>query len=299
VILLFRFFRKKENGDKVAGTLVVGCGGAGCNVANRLGKISGVDILTVNTDRKGLVRSRSNRRILLGDGSMDAGCGGNAELGESLTRDASEMINESIRRHLNIVIMTGLGGGTGTGSAKVIAEMAKRNGSRVIVFATVPMSFESGRRDIAKDAFAGIMENTDIFLVMDGDRLVEIDPMLGAREAFSVLDQMVCESFMGLMEMLEGSEGESMFQAMRGKMFTVSFAEGMHVKRIADTLVKGLMMDAAVTSGPVIFIRGNIPKDDSETIIAETVANGTGKEPVFVQGPGGQGMNLIMFAPIR
>jgi len=79
----------------VAGTLVVGCGGAGCNIVNRLGKISGVDILTVNTDRKGLVRSRSNRRILLGDGSMDAGCGGDAKLGESLTRDASGMITHS------------------------------------------------------------------------------------------------------------------------------------------------------------------------------------------------------------
>jgi cell division GTPase FtsZ len=291
-------FRKKEKGA-VAGTLAVGVGGGGCNIVNRLGTISGVDILTVNTDRKGLIRSRSNRRILLGDGSMTEGCDGNAETGRTLAKKASSMIQESIKRHLNIVIMAGLGGGTGTGSAEVIAELAKRNGSRVIVMATMPMSFESGRRNIAADALDGIMRSSDILLVMDGDRLVEIDPMLGVREAFSVLDQMMCESFMGIMEMLEGDNGESMFQTMRGKMFTVSFAEGMHIDKVANALVNGLMMDAAVVSPPVIFIRGNIPQDGSEGTISDRIYEGTGKAPVFVQGPSGHGMRLMMFAPIQ
>jgi len=295
---MFGFFKRKE-GRKVAGTLAVGCGGGGCNVADRLGKISGVEILTVNTDRKGLVRTRSNRRILLGDGSMDAGCGGDVDLGISLTKDAIDLIDESIGMFMNVVIMVGLGGGTGTGAAKVIAEAAKRNGSRVIVLATIPMAFESGRREIATDALKDIRRVCDILVVMDSDRLALIDPMLGAREAFSVLDQMMCESFMNIMEMLEGPEGESLFQMMKGRTFTVSFAEGMHIGKVADALSNGAMMDAAVISRPIVFIRGNIPKNDSERMISERISESTGHEPMFIQGPEGHGMNLVMFSPIQ
>ena len=294
---MFKLFKRKENG-KVAGTLAVGCGGGGCNVANRLGKISNVDILTVNTDRKGLIRSRSDRRILLGDGSMDAGCNGDTELGRSLTEDALELINESIERFLNIVILVGSGGGTGTASAQVIAKAAKKNGSRVIMISSIPMSFESERRKVATDALDRMKEVCDILVVIDSDRLVRIDPMLGAREAFSVLDQMMCESFMDIMEMLESADGESVFQAMKGKMFTVSFAEGMNVEKVANSLANGLMKDSEVTSGPIIFVRGNIPADGSEGTISDSILKSTGKAPAFVQGPEGRGMNLVMFAPI-
>jgi len=294
---MFRLFRKKEH--ETAGTLAVGCGGGGCNIANRLGRISAVDILTVNTDRKGLIRSRSNRRILLGDGSMDAGCDGDAALGASLAADASEVIEAHIKRYMNVVLMVGLGGGTGTGSAKVIAEIAKRNGSRVITMVTLPMSFEAGRRKVAEGTLAEIKKASDILFVLDGDRLIELDPAMGAREAFSVLDQMMCESFLGIMEMLEGNDGEQIFQMMRQKVFTASFAEGMHVEKVAKALANGKMMDSPATSGPMIFVRGNIPQDGSEKVICDTVSYNIGFEPMFVQGPSGQGMNLVMFIPVQ
>jgi cell division GTPase FtsZ len=293
---MFKFFRKKE-ADKAAGTLAVGCGGGGCNIVNRLGKISSVDILTVNTDRKGLVRSRSNRRILLGDGS-EGGCDGDVELGASLTRDASDMIEENIRNHLNIVIMVGMGGGTGTGSAKVIAEIAKRNGSRVITMATLPMAFEAGRRKIAAETLDAIVNVSDITIIIDGDRLIRIDPDLGAREAFSVLDQMICESFLSLMEMLEGSDGESRFNCMKDRMFTVSFAEGMNAEKIAKDLSAGIMVNAEVTSEPMIFVRGNMPENAEDTI-RNVILQNTGYEPVFVHGPPGHGMNVVMFSPFN
>jgi len=293
---MFGFFKKKESA-RAAGTLAVGCGGGGCNMADRLGKISTVDILTVNTDRKGLVRTRANRRILLGGGPGN-GCGGDADLGESLARDASDVIHEHIRRHMNIVLLAGLGGGTGTGSAKVIAEIAKRNGSRVISMVTLPMAFEAERRKRAAIAMNDIKERSDILFVIDGNRLIEIDPGLGAREAFSVLDQMMCESFLSMTEMLEGKDGESIFQSMRNRMFTASFAEGMNPEKVARSLVSGLMMNSAVISQPLIFVRGNIPHDGSEDVIRETISKSTGSAPSFVQGPAGRGMNLVMFAPI-
>ena len=298
---MFGFLKKKkteEEANETLGTLAVGCGGGGCNMVNRLGKISDVDILTVNTDRKGLIRSRSNRRILLGDGSLEAGCNGNVELGASLAKDASGMIGEHVGRYLNVVILVGLGGGTGTGSVGVIADIAKRKGSRTAVLASIPMSFESERRNVAAEALDGIMKSTDILVVMDGDRLIEIDPMLGMREALSVLDQMMCESFLDLTEILEKDDPGSLYGTMKGKMFTVSFAEGMNAEKVADTLVNGLMMNSEVISDPIIFVRGNIP-EDHETLISEKVAEFTGYDPVFIRGPSGHGMNLVMFAPIR
>ncbi|MCL2607810.1 MAG: hypothetical protein FWD92_04585 [Methanomassiliicoccaceae archaeon] len=294
---MLRFFRKKER-PGASGTIVVGCGGGGCNIVNRLAGISAVDILTINTDRKGLVRSRSNRRILLGDGTINEGCGGDVGKGMSLAKDAAEMIDEHIRGHMNVVIAAGLGGGTGTGSAAVIAEMAKSNGSRVIMLVSIPMSFESGRRRIATDALADLKGKYDILIVADGDRLAEIDPLLGAREAFSVLDQMMCESFTGLMEMLEGDDGESVYRKMKGGTFTVSFAEGMIIEKVAAALVHGLMLNAAIISEPLIFIRGNIPSGH-ETPISKKVLETTGRTPVFIQGPEGRGMNMVMFAEIQ
>jgi len=290
------WFRKKEN-VKAAGTVAVGCGGSGCNIANRLGKISDVDILTVNTDRKGLIRTRSDRRILLGEGT-DAGCNGDAEKGRSLTKDSLDIINESIERFLNVVILSGLGGGTGTGSSAVIAEAAKKNGSRVMAIVSLPMSFESERRNVAMNALDGLAKFCDILIILDGDRLVRIDPMLGAREAFSVLDQMICESFMSLMELLEGKDGETMFRMMKGMTYTVSFAEGMHAEKVADALISGVMTSLPAVSQPIIFVRGNIPKNDTERTITEKIMKSTGKEPMFVQGPEGRGMNLVMFVPV-
>ena len=295
---MFRSFRKKETAQETAGTLAVGCGGGGCNIVNRLGKISSVDILTVNTDRKGLVRTRSNQRILLGNGSMEAGCGGDVRLGTSLAKDASEIIEEQIKGHMNIVIFAGLGGGTGTGSAKVIADTAKRNGLRVITMVTLPMSFEAGRRRTATGSLKDIKEASDILFVIDGDRLAEIDPALGAREAFSVLDQMMCESFISIMEMLEGGDGEAIFQKMKGNMFTASFAEGMNVEKVAKALADGPMLKSAAASPPMIFVRGNIPPDGSERTICEIISKNIGYEPAFIQGPSGRGMNLIMFIPV-
>jgi cell division protein FtsZ len=297
---MFKFlnvFKKKEE-DTPGGTLVIGCGGGGCNIVNRLGRISGVELLTVNTDRKGLIRTRANRRILLGDGTITAGCDGNVEMGVKLTKFASDTIEEYIKKHTTIVLVAGLGGGTGTGAIKVISEMAKKNGSRVIVMVTLPMSFEAGRRKTAMNSLNDIKRSSDVVLILDGDRLMEIDPAIGAREALSLLDQMICESFLCLMEMLDGENGESTYQTIRDRTMTASFAEGMNVEKVAKVLANGIMAHDPPTSQPMIFIRGNIPQNGSEDIIRKIVSDKTGLEPTFMQGPLGQGMNLVMFVPI-
>jgi len=287
-------FLKKGTVEELTGAIAVGCGGAGCNTVNRLGKISDVDIMTVNTDRKGLVRSRSNLRVLLGSGSNEEGCGGDVELGTKLAEGSSDRIKEGILGYRDVYVIAGLGGGTGTASANVVARTAKRNGSRVISISSMPMAFEAGRREKAMKALPGIIENSNTAVILDADRLAEIDPMIGAREAFSVLDQMICELFMAASEMFSSDTDGSLFRMMKG-LVTVSFAEGMNTATVADRLIRGTMIRAPLRSPPAVFIRGNIP----DATISDKITESTGMRPVFVQGPAGQGMNLIMFSPIN
>ena len=285
-------FLKKDTAE-LTGTIAVGCGGAGCNTVNRLGKLSDADIMTVNTDRKGLVRSRSNLRVLLGNGSNEEGCGGNVELGTELAEDSSDRIKEGILGYRDVYVIAGLGGGTGTASANIVARTAKRNGARVISLLSIPMAFEAGRREKALNALPGIIKDSDMTVLLDADRLVEIDPMIGAREAFSVLDQMICELFITASEMFSADTDGSLFEMMKG-LVTVSFAEGMNPGTVADRLVRGMMVRASVRSTPAVFIRGNIP----DAAIQDKILESTGMRPVFIQGPEGRGMNLMMFSPI-
>ncbi|MCL2712720.1 MAG: hypothetical protein FWD37_05570 [Methanomassiliicoccaceae archaeon] len=291
---MLKFFGKKEKVSGPNGTLAIGCGGSGCNIVNRLGRMSNVDILTINTDSKGLVRSRSNKRILLGTGSAE-GCNGDIEKGRSLTKEAEDVIGEHIGRYHDILIFTGLGGGTGTGSSEIIGNMAKRNGSRVVTIATIPMSFESERRKKAFDSVPEIKKACDILLLLDGDMLAKKDPMLGAREAFSVLDQMVCETFIGMTEMFVADN--EVFAMMKDNTFTASFAEGYKVGKIADILSNGIMMDHPAISQPLIFVTGNIPGGGHE-IIENKILESTGMIPTFIQGREDRGMRLLMFVPV-
>ncbi|MCL2890668.1 MAG: hypothetical protein FWF40_02100 [Methanomassiliicoccaceae archaeon] len=288
---MLRFLKKEA--VELMGTIAVGCGGAGCNAVNRLGKLSDADIMTVNTDKKGLVRSRSNLRVLLGDGSNEEGCGGNVELGTKLTEESSDRIKEGVAGYRDVYVIAGLGGGTGTASANIVARTAKRSGSRVISILSMPMAFEAGRREKAMKALPEIIENSDTTVILDADRLAEIDPMIGAREAFSVLDQMICELFIAISEMFSSDAGDSLLKMMKG-LVTVSFAEGMNTAAVADRLIRGTMVRASARSPPLVFVRGNIP----DATIQNEILRSTGMQPVFIQGPAGQGMNLIMFSPI-
>ena len=293
MIPLLKFLRKGA-AEELTGTIAVGCGGAGCNTVNRLGKLSDVDIMTVNTDRKGLVRSRSNLRVLLGDGSNEEGCGGDVALGKRLSEGSSDRIKEGVAGYRDVYVIAGLGGGTGTASANIVAGTAKRNGSRVISILSMPMAFEAGRREKAMKALPAMIDNSDTVVILDADRLAEIDPMIGAREAFSVLDQMICELFITASEMFSTDADASLFKLMKG-LVTVSFAEGMNTGTVADRLVRGMMVRASVRSAPAVFIRGNIP----DATVQNKIMENTGMRPVFIQGPEGRGMNLIMFSPIN
>jgi cell division protein FtsZ len=177
--------------------LVVGCGGAGNNSVNRLQRIGvwGAETVAINTDRAHLERVHADKRVLIGSKKTKGqGAGGFPEIGEYCAEEAREEL-EQILSGADIVFVTaGMGGGTGTGSAPVVAEIAKELGAVVVSMVTVPFTVEGASR--RQKAFIGLEKlraNSDSTIVLANDKLLSIVPKMPVNQAFSVMDQMISE----------------------------------------------------------------------------------------------------------
>jgi cell division protein FtsZ len=176
---------------------VVGCGGAGCNSVDRLQRIGvwGAHTIAVNTDQLHLSQIRSDVKILIGKRvTRGCGAGGRPEIGEYCAEEASEEIEQALKGADITFITTGLGGGTGTGSAPVVAKIAKELGSVVVSMGAMPFTAEGAmRRQRAIAGLEKLKRHSDSTIVLANDRLLKIVPKLPVDEAFSVMDQLVSE----------------------------------------------------------------------------------------------------------
>ncbi|MBU4031638.1 MAG: cell division protein FtsZ [Candidatus Thermoplasmatota archaeon] len=177
--------------------LVVGCGGAGNNSVDRLQRIGvwGAETVAINTDRAHLERVHADKRILIGSRkTRGQGAGGHPEIGEYCAEEAREEL-ERILSGADITFITaGMGGGTGTGSAPVVAEVAKELGSVVVSMVTIPFTVEG--KDRRQKAFIGLdrlKANSDSTIVLANDKLLSMVPKMPVNQAFSVMDQMISE----------------------------------------------------------------------------------------------------------
>ena len=264
----------------------VGCGGSGCNMAERLSALSDADIFTVNTDHRSLIRSRSGERILIGNVE---GCSGNVKKGRSCAMRARKLIREKLRPYSDVVIMTGLGGGTGTGSLPVIAKMAKKNGSNVISVVTLPLSFEKERRETARDALKIIHKFSDSVIILDGSRIETIDPGLSVDETLRALNEMACVSAVRMMSMSWNGKG----------MFTVGVAEHTEPTESAMISYENLMFDHSYTipEGTILYLEGILRSTDRGEV-KETCAS-IGFEPQMVcERTQSKKAVTVMFTPV-
>ncbi|MDH7509239.1 MAG: cell division protein FtsZ [Methanomassiliicoccales archaeon] len=183
--------------------LVMGCGGGGCNSINRLSDLGlrGAETVAVNTDRRHLARIKADKRLLIGASlTKGFGAGGDPELGRVCAENAFEPLNEILCGADLTFVIAGLGGGTGTGAAPVVADLAKRNGSLVFSIATMPFECEGRRVDIATRGLWRLEEFSDTVLVLDNNRLLEMVPHLPVDQAFGVMDQLISEIVKGIIE---------------------------------------------------------------------------------------------------
>ena len=182
---------------------VIGAGGAGNNMVNWLYQkgIQGAEIIACNTDQQHLNITDSDRKFLIGaDLTRGLGCGGFPERGMEAAKESMQKIKEALRDSDMVFVCAGMGGGTGTGSAPVIAQTAKDTGSIVIGCVTMPFKIERARVDKAEFGLQQLRNACDTVIVIDNNRLVTIAGNLPVQQAFAVANELVSTMIKGIVE---------------------------------------------------------------------------------------------------
>jgi cell division protein FtsZ len=183
--------------------VVVGCGGAGNNTVKRLMTIGvqGAECIAINTDRQHLAVTTAHRKLLIGERiTRGLGAGGYPHVGRAAAEESTGQLTELLRDADLVFIAAGMGGGTGTGSAPVVAEIAKNSDAIVVGVITMPFSLERTRIDKAKSGLARLQENVDTAVVIDNQKLMELVPDLPLEEAFGVADEVLANMVKGITE---------------------------------------------------------------------------------------------------
>src|SRR5512136_1386353 len=186
---------------------VVGVGGGGSNAVNRMiaEGLRGVDFIAVNTDGQALLMSEAPQRVRSGDKlTRGLGAGGNPEIGQKAAEESSDDLRDIIAGADMVFVTCGMGGGTGTGAAPIVAELAKSSGALTIGVITKPFTFEgSRRRTLAEEGIERLKEKVDTLIVIPNDRLLEIvDKKTSITQAFRVADDVLRQGIQGISELI-------------------------------------------------------------------------------------------------
>lgn len=191
-----------ENVGK-ARIVVVGCGGAGNNTINRLHHmdVKGIETIAVNTDKQDLDRVNADKKILVGRTiTRGLGAGGNPDVGRRATEMARNTITEVLTGADLVFVTAGMGGGTGTGSAPVVASIAKELGAIVVGMVSTPFNVERARAIKAEEGLIALQNAADTVIVLDNNKLLDFAPNLPIGQAFSVMDQLIADTTRGISE---------------------------------------------------------------------------------------------------
>ena len=193
--------------DNFAKIRVIGVGGGGSNAVNRMIEtgIQGVEFIVVNTDAQALLESQAPQRMRIGDKlTKGLGAGGNPEVGEKAAIESTEDIASIVQGADMVFVTAGIGGGTGTGAAPVVAKVARESGALTIGVVTRPFSFEGSRRKrVAEEGMARLKEQVDTMIVTPNDRLLQIvDKKASIRDAFAIADDVLRQGIQGISELI-------------------------------------------------------------------------------------------------
>lgn len=188
---------------KPATIKVIGCGGAGNNMVDWLYQkgIDGAEVLATNTDQQHLNAIQADKKFLIGkDLTRGLGCGGFPERGQEAAQESIQEVKQVIQGADMVFVCAGMGGGTGTGSAPVVAQVARDSGAIVIGTVTMPFKIERARVDKAEWGLRNLRQVTDTVIVIDNNRLVEIAGNLPIKQAFAVANELVSTMIKGIVE---------------------------------------------------------------------------------------------------
>ena len=197
-------FEMDDNFEELAKIIVVGVGGGGGNAVNNMidSGLQGVEFVAINTDAQALLQSKAAVRIQIGDKGL--GAGARPEIGEAAAMESRDKIAEALRGADMVFITAGMGGGTGTGAAPVVAECARELGALTVAVVTRPFSYEGMKR--ARNADVGItnlQQHVDTIITIPNDRLMKIiDKSTPVTEAFSKVDNVLWQGVKGITDLI-------------------------------------------------------------------------------------------------
>ncbi|HOP67410.1 MAG TPA: cell division protein FtsZ [Methanoregulaceae archaeon] len=183
--------------------VIIGCGGAGNNTVNRLHHmgVSGAETIAINTDKQHLDMIQADKRVLVGKSlTKGLGAGGYPDVGKRAAEMARPTLEALLESADLCFITAGMGGGTGTGTAPVVAQIAKEQGAIVVGMVSYPFQVEKARLIRAEEGLESLAQAADSVIVLDNNRLKNFVPNLPLGQAFSVMDQLIGETVKGISE---------------------------------------------------------------------------------------------------
>lgn len=246
--------------ENVACIRVVGVGGGGCNAVNRMiaESIGGVDFIAVNTDNQALLLSEAPVRVRIGDKlTRGLGAGGDPEQGEKAAEESIDEIQEVLQGSDMVFITAGMGGGTGTGAAPVVARTAREMGALTIGVVTRPFLFEGTKRATsAEQGIERLKDQVDTLIVIPNDRLLELtDRRVTLDDSFNMADDILRQGIQGISELitvpglinLDFADVKTIMTQGGAALMAVGKAEGDDKARLAaEQAVSSRLLDITI-----------------------------------------------------
>ena len=279
---------------------VFGIGGAGNNSLNRMKEIGikGGDLIAVNTDAQDLLYSNSDNKILIGKELTNGlGAGSNPNIGEEAAKESESDIKKKLHGADMVFITAGMGGGTGTGAAPVIAALAKKQGALTIGVVTLPFTIEGKKR--IENAMNGLerMESiVDTLIVIPNDKLLELAPELPLHTAFKISDEILTNAVKGVTELVTSSGLVNLdFADIRtvmtdGGVSLIGMGESDTGQRALEAVEKAIQnplldVDISNSTGALInIVGGNDMSLDECKLIVENIGNKLNPEAKLIWG---------------
>lgn len=271
---------------------VVGVGGSGKNAVNHMieSKVRGVEFIAVNSDAQDLHRSLAKRKIHIGKNlTRGLGTGMNPELGKRAAEETRQEIQEALSGSDMVFITGGMGGGTGTGAAPVVAKIAKEIGALVIAVVSKPFSFEgSQRREIAERGLAELKKEVDAFIVIPNDKLLQIvDTNVSAKNAFAMCDEILRQAVEGVSDIIttpgeintDFNDIKAIMEGAGPALMGIGVAEGdSRARDAAQKAVNSPLLDVSISGAKgVLFVvagsddLGILEVQEAAKVIGESV----------------------------
>ena len=279
---------------------VVGTGGGGNNTINRISEVgvTGAETIAMNTDAQDLLYTNADAKVLLGrEVTQGLGAGSIPQVGEQAARESEMEIKQKLQGSDMVFITCGLGGGTGTGSAPVIAEIAKKLGALTVGIVTLPFAMEGQRR--YENAIMGLekLETIlDTLIVIPNDKLLELAPDLPLQTAFKVADEILTNAVKGVAELVTRAGLVNLdfadIKAIMGKggVAMIGIGESDTENRGTEAVEKAIsnpLLDVDITgaNGALINVTGgNDMTLDEAKMIVETVSNKLDEDANIIWG---------------